>query len=213
MGMRMPQTCWAVFKRQAINLRNCCIWLVDSIESIYSVWNANLVGYHSLIVFFGTDYYEDIRFLRIKCYNIYKMRISKHVIYLNKNYQVYVSWFQTFAVFCMLYVFFWAIPRHLNFICRRFGTLCSIFIGGEVLTRLWRWNRHGFAERMADAGEEESIQIYICPFHREGNVPVELQGSSELTELSQCTTDVWFSWMVIKLETAMANQMYSTFGV
>ena len=66
---------------------------------------------------------------------------------------------------------------------------------------------------MADAGEEESIQIYICPFHREGNVPVELQGSSELTELSQCTTDVWFSWMVIKLETAMANQMYSTFGV
>jgi hypothetical protein len=33
------------------------------------------------------------------------------------------SWFQTFAVFCMLYVFFWVIPRRLNFICRRFGTL------------------------------------------------------------------------------------------
>jgi hypothetical protein len=32
MGMRMPETCWAVFKRQAINLRNCCIWLVDSFE-------------------------------------------------------------------------------------------------------------------------------------------------------------------------------------
>jgi len=31
--------------------------------------------------------------------------------------------FQTFAVFCMLYVFFWVIPRCLNFICRRFGTL------------------------------------------------------------------------------------------
>jgi hypothetical protein len=24
----------------------------------------------------------------------------------------------------MLYVFFWVIPRRLNFICRRFGTLC-----------------------------------------------------------------------------------------
>jgi hypothetical protein len=24
----------------------------------------------------------------------------------------------------MLYVFCWVIPRHLNFICRRFGTLC-----------------------------------------------------------------------------------------
>jgi hypothetical protein len=34
-----------------------------------------------------------------------------------------------FAVFCMLYVFFWVIPRLLNFICRRFGTLCSIFLG------------------------------------------------------------------------------------
>jgi len=25
--------------------------------------------------------------------------------------------------------FLWVIPRRLNFICRRFGTLCSIFIG------------------------------------------------------------------------------------
>jgi hypothetical protein len=40
------------------------------------------------------------------------------------------SWFQIFAVFWMLYAFFWVIPRRLNFICRRFGTLCSIFIGG-----------------------------------------------------------------------------------
>jgi len=29
----------------------------------------------------------------------------------------------------MLYVFFWVIPLRLNFRCRRFGTLCSIFIG------------------------------------------------------------------------------------
>ena len=34
MGMRMPETCWAVFKRQVINLRSCCILLVDSVESI-----------------------------------------------------------------------------------------------------------------------------------------------------------------------------------
>jgi len=32
----------------------------------------------------------------------------------------------------MLYVFFWVIPRRLNFICRRFGALCSIFIGRKV---------------------------------------------------------------------------------
>jgi hypothetical protein len=29
MGMRMPEICWAVFKRQALKLRDWCIWLVD----------------------------------------------------------------------------------------------------------------------------------------------------------------------------------------
>jgi len=29
MGKRMPETCSAVFKRQVINLREWCIWLVD----------------------------------------------------------------------------------------------------------------------------------------------------------------------------------------
>jgi hypothetical protein len=32
MGMRMPKTRWALFKRQVISLKNCCIWLVDSFE-------------------------------------------------------------------------------------------------------------------------------------------------------------------------------------
>ena len=31
---------------------------------------------------------------------------------------------------CLLYSFFWVIFRRLNFMCRRFGTLCSIFMGG-----------------------------------------------------------------------------------
>jgi hypothetical protein len=30
----------------------------------------------------------------------------------------------------MLYSFFWVIPRRLNFMCRRFGTHCSILVGG-----------------------------------------------------------------------------------
>jgi hypothetical protein len=42
MGMRMPETCWAVFKRQVINLRNCCIWLVDSVECMMMHGLANL---------------------------------------------------------------------------------------------------------------------------------------------------------------------------
>ena len=32
----------------------------------------------------------------------------------------------------MLYAFFWVIPRRLNFICRRFGTLCLFHLHRQV---------------------------------------------------------------------------------
>jgi hypothetical protein len=32
MGKRMPETCWAVFERRTINLRDWCNWLVDLFE-------------------------------------------------------------------------------------------------------------------------------------------------------------------------------------
>jgi len=32
MGVRTPETCWAVLKPQVINLENSCIWLVDLLE-------------------------------------------------------------------------------------------------------------------------------------------------------------------------------------
>ena len=32
----------------------------------------------------------------------------------------------------MLYAFFWVIPRPLNFICRRFGTLCLFHLHRRV---------------------------------------------------------------------------------
>jgi hypothetical protein len=35
-GMRMPDTCWAIFKWRAINLRDWCIWLVDLFE--FTLW-------------------------------------------------------------------------------------------------------------------------------------------------------------------------------
>jgi len=46
--MRMYETCWAVFKRQAINLRNCCIWLVDSLEYMMmnGLTNPNFKSYN-----------------------------------------------------------------------------------------------------------------------------------------------------------------------
>ena len=35
-----------------------------------------------------------------------------------------------------LYAFFWVIPRRLNFICRRFGTLCLFFLHRRIGIRL-----------------------------------------------------------------------------
>jgi len=40
------------------------------------------------------------------------------------------GWLSAFDKYSgVMYAFFWVILRRLNFICRRFGTLCSIFVG------------------------------------------------------------------------------------
>jgi len=40
MCVRTSETCWAVHtsKRQVINLRNCCIWLVDLFEMVWYIF-------------------------------------------------------------------------------------------------------------------------------------------------------------------------------
>ena len=48
---------------------------------------------------------------------------------------------------CFLYAFFWVIPWCLNFICRRFGTLCLFHLHRKVSTSLWRWNRQSVPKR------------------------------------------------------------------
>ena len=53
-------------------------------------------------------------------------------IFAVKKQEALHTWYQTFAVFWMLCAFFWAIPRHLNLICRRFGTLCLFHLHRQV---------------------------------------------------------------------------------
>ena len=48
---------------------------------------------------------------------------------LNK---AYCTTLRVWAFCVMLYVFFWVIPRRLNFICRRFGTLCLFHLHRQV---------------------------------------------------------------------------------
>jgi len=53
----------------------------------------------------------------------------------------------------ILYAFFWVIPRRLEFICRRFGTLRLFHLHRQVdvilltSTCLWRWNRQSVPKR------------------------------------------------------------------
>ena len=56
MGVRTPETCWAVHERQVMNLRNCCIWLVDLFEM-----------------------YDDARIAKFKLYD--DARIAKFKLY------------------------------------------------------------------------------------------------------------------------------------
>jgi hypothetical protein len=64
---------------------------------------------------------------------VWRMRIVCWITRATNTHSEYFNtWFKTFAVFWMLYTFFWIIPLRLNFICRRFGTHCYIFIGGSA---------------------------------------------------------------------------------
>jgi hypothetical protein len=56
MGMRMPETCWAILKRQVTNLRNCCMWLVVSFECMmmHGLANPKLICFCMQIQFWNS---------------------------------------------------------------------------------------------------------------------------------------------------------------
>jgi len=47
----------------------------------------------------------------------------------------------------MFYAFFWVIPRRLNFICRRFGTLCLFRLHRQVGLEWLGWEMLGYSYR------------------------------------------------------------------
>jgi hypothetical protein len=73
-------------------------------------------------------------------------------------------WFQTFAVFWMLYASFWVIPRHLNFIRQRLGTLCLFHLNRWVGMKMeQRECSEMLAYKIQTPGNypEESIQQFF----------------------------------------------------
>jgi len=67
----------------------------------------------------------------IKCVVFGAASMSILIIYHNEVHFLHETELFQYSLY-MLYAFFWAILRRLNFIYRRFGTLCSIFIRGWV---------------------------------------------------------------------------------
>jgi hypothetical protein len=92
MGKRMPETCWAVFERRAINLRDWCIWLVHSFECmmmhgvthpkfIFSLFHAEQPVSTQLI-----DYACFLLPYIFSC-NTYNMNTGPHTVHVLANLQ------------------------------------------------------------------------------------------------------------------------------
>jgi len=65
-----------------------------------------------------SEHWSNIWMNLIQDYQVYrKLLVLPQIVELIMIYNIYSK------QLCILYVFFWVIPRRLNFICRRFGTL------------------------------------------------------------------------------------------
>jgi hypothetical protein len=79
----------------------------------------------------------------------------------------YYSWFQIFAMFYMLYAFFWVIPRCLNFMCRRFRTLCLFHLHRRcerVLKHPHIKFRHRGITHEKEWNEELSVHVILINY-------------------------------------------------
>jgi len=74
-----------------------------------------------------------------------------------------------YLVFFMLYVFFWVIPWHLNFICLRFRILCLFHLHRQVgaewinLRIVWVANGGRFGSKIASANSKEGDGVGVGP--------------------------------------------------
>jgi len=93
-------------------------------------------------------------YICVSLYEVYSCRnIYLEILWIMFNIMFNISrysWFQTFAVIWVLYVFFWVFPRRKIVVGRRFGALCpSSKAGCRVYSTssLWRWNWHRVPKR------------------------------------------------------------------
>jgi hypothetical protein len=89
------------------------------------------------------------------------------------------SWFQTFALCWTLYIFFLVISRRLNFICRRFGTLCVFHLHRQVGVEFYIYPPMKMEQTERSETSEYKIQT-------PGNYPEESIKYSDLNCRTRC---------------------------
>jgi len=118
---------------------------------------------------------------------------------LHSSRQAY-SWFQTFAVFWMLYAFFWVVPRRLNF--RRRGTTLKKHTTGRHILFIPGRFQHSprvFAcESIPSCCGISVEEIHLSPaamgsgtFHAYYLTPAKLSCKLQTPDL-KCVLHVWF---------------------
>jgi hypothetical protein len=75
---------------------------------------------------------HDAQLLTLNDTNLQIQTHYSHIIRNINKHTIEDSWFQTFAMFWIMYLFFWVFPRRQIVICRRFETHCRFH-----LQRLW----------------------------------------------------------------------------
>ena len=70
MGGETPETCWATHKRQAINLWNCCILLVELFESYDDARTYERQMFYNNCVFITLSP-NQMFYSRLQCFNTY----------------------------------------------------------------------------------------------------------------------------------------------
>ena len=105
----------------------------------------------------------------------------------------------------MLYAFFWVIPRRLNFECRRFGTLCSVFIGRWLYEE---WIRFGNVGVLYEEGFGSKLALPLGRWGGPGRGGVRVPSRT----LSRCIVlDIY--WNIITMHGPMdVKKKYESFN-
>jgi hypothetical protein len=128
MGVTTPETCWAVHKRQVINLWNCCILLVDLFESFDDARTCEhqkrILNFYSLLKLYHFVDWDVCRALQmgLECCALVLPPANSSVLCAfastpvsalerdryreRENELVFFSTFSTFPTYFTLFVFF-----------------------------------------------------------------------------------------------------------